>query len=99
MAPPMPLGVDNGLPGIELWFGTSVTDEIGVICHMNTWAAMNVDNLAVYQWLVTSHPHLVAKYIQFDDIMPFESLQLHCAVEDLTKTESMYGKLTAIVCY
>ena len=39
------------------------------------------------------------QYIQFDDVHPFESLRLYCAVEDLAKTESMYGKLNAIVRY
>ena len=97
--PPMPIEVDNGLPGIELWFGREETDEIGLLCHMDTCAAMNTGNLAVHQWLITTQPHLVAEYIQFDDSRPFEPLQLHCAVEDLSKTESMHGKLTAIVRY
>ena len=95
----MPLDVDNGLPGIELWFGNNEKDEISFICHMDTCAAMNTGNLSVHKWLMTSHPHLVAEYIQFDDTNPFEPLRLHCAVEDLSKTESMHGKLTAIVRY
>ena len=66
---------------------------------MDTCAAMNTGNLAVHQWLMSTHPHLVAEYIQFDDVTPFEPLQLHCAVTDLFKTESMHGKLTDIVRY
>ena len=46
---------------------------------------MNTGNLAVHQWLMNSHPHLVAKYIQFDDAHHFEPLRLHCAVADLAK--------------
>ena len=99
IAPPMPLDVDNGLPGIELWLGNDAKDEMCFICHMDTCAAMNTCNLAVHQWLMTSHSHLVAEYIQFDDAHPFEPLRLHCAVADLAKTESMHGKLTAIVRY
>ena len=99
VAPPMPLDVDNGLPGIELWFGNNADNEMGFLCHMDTCAAMNTGNLAVHQWLMSTHPHLVAEYIQFDDITPFEPLRLHCAVADLAKTESMHGKLTAIVRY
>ena len=97
--PPMPLDVDNGLPGIELWFGTSPANEISFICHMDTCAAMNTGNLTVHQWLMTKYPHLVAEYIQYDDSSPFEPLKLHCAVEDLVSIESLHGKLTAIVRY
>ena len=43
------------------------------------------------------HPHLVAEYNQIDDSRPFEPLQLHCAVMDLERVESMHGKLTVIV--
>jgi len=95
----MPLDVDNGLPGIELWFGNNATEEIGFICHMATCAAMNMGNLSVHQWLMTTHLHLVAEYIQFDDVHSFEPLRLYCAVEDLAKIESMHGKLTGIVRY
>ena len=80
--PFMPIDVDNGLPGIELWFGREEANEVGLLCHMDTCAAMNTGNLAVHQWLITTQPHLVAEYIQFDDSMPFEPLQPYCAVED-----------------
>jgi len=99
VSPPMPLDVDNGLPGIKLWFGSASVNDIGFICHMDTCTAMNTGNLRVHQWLTTKHPHIVAKYIQYDDIHPFEPLQLHCTVNDLAKTEPMHGKLTAIVRY
>ena len=72
---------------------------MGFLCHMNTCAAMNIGNLGVHQWLVSTHPHLVTEYIQFNDLDPFEPLRLHCAVADLNRTEIMHGKLTAIVCY
>ena len=60
ITPPMLLDVDNGLPGIELWFGTQADHEVGFICHMDTCAAMNTGNLLVHKWLMTRHPHLVA---------------------------------------
>ena len=31
---PMPLDVDNGLPGIELWFGQHESSEVGLLCHL-----------------------------------------------------------------
>ena len=48
---------------------------------------------------MTKNPHLVAKYIQFDDSRPFEPFKLHCAVKDLVATESLHGKLISIVRY
>ena len=99
ITPTIPLDVDNGLPGIELWFGTHVDNKVGFIYHMDTCAAMNTVNLLVHKWFMTQHPHLVAEYIQFDDSYPFELLQLHCAVADLNQTEYMHSKLTAIVRY
>ena len=95
----MPLDVDNGLPSIELWFGTDTTNEISFICHMDTCAAMNTGNFLVYKWLMMQKTDLVTEYIQFNDAHPFESLQLHWAVEDLATTKSMHGKLTEIVSY
>ena len=67
MTPPMPLDVDNSLPVIELWFGNNEKNEVGFICHTDTCAVMNTGNLEVHKWCMTSHPHLVAEYIHFDD--------------------------------
>ena len=97
--PPMPLDVDTGLPGVELWFGLEKPSEIGLLYHLDLCAAMNTGNLHVHQWLITTHPHLVAEYIQYDDATPFQPLQLACAVRDLDTVKSMYGKLTAVVRY
>ena len=99
ISPPMPLDVDNGFPGIEVCFGISSENEFGYMCHIDTCAAMNTGDLLVHQWLMTIHPHFVTEFIHYDDRKPFEPLQLHCAVEDLVKTESLHGKLTAIVRY
>ena len=45
----MPIDVDNGLTGIELYFGREEANEVGMLCHMDTCAAMNTGNLAVQQ--------------------------------------------------
>ena len=97
--PPMPLDVDNGLSGVELWFGCEASSEIGLLCHLDSCAVMNTGTLQVHQWLMTAHPHWVVEYIQYDNSNPFQPLQLACAVRDLEKAESMHGKLTAIVRY
>ena len=72
----MPLDVDNGLPGVELWFGRDAHSEIGLLCHIDSCAAMNTCNLQVHQWLMTTHPHLVAKYIQYDA----RQIDSHCTL-------------------
>ena len=58
----MPLDVNNSLPGIELWFGNSATNEMGFICHMDTYVVMNTGNLVVNQRLISSHSHIVAEW-------------------------------------
>ena len=70
----------HGLPGIELCFGKVCTSEVGLLCHLDSCAAMNTVNLRVHQWLITTYPHLVSEYIQYDDSLPFQPLQLSCAV-------------------
>ena len=77
---PMPLDVDNGLPGIELWLGRDTTSEFRLLMHLDSCATMDTGNLSVHQWLMTNHPHLVAEYIQYNNAHQFKPLQLVCAV-------------------
>ena len=81
--PPMPFDVDNGLPGDDLWFGTKKEDEVCFAYYLASYVTMNTGNLRVHQWLMTQHPTLVAEYIQYDDVHPFQPLQLQCTVNDL----------------
>ena len=81
--PPMPLDVDNGLPGVELWFDREVLSEIGLLFYLDSCAVMNTVNLNVHQLLMTEHTYLVAECIQYDDATSFQPLQLACAVKDL----------------
>ena len=83
--PLMPLYVDNGLPGIELWFGNDCNSEAVLVCHLDSCAATNNGNLRVYQWLMTTYPHLVSEYIQYGDSTPFQPLQLSCVVTDVER--------------
>ena len=71
MNPPIPLDVDNGISGVELWFGNGASLEVGLLCHLDSCTAMNIINLQAHQWLMTAHPYLVAEYVQFDNITPF----------------------------
>ena len=95
----MPLDVDNGIPVIELWFGRNEDSKVGLMCHLDSCATMNIGNLRVYQWLITAYHHLVAEYIQYNDATLLQSLLLPCTVNTLEATESMHGKLIAIVWY
>ena len=98
---PIPIAIDNNLPAISVRLGTSDHNEIKFRVHTDSCAAMNVGNLRLHQWVITNHPIVVEKYLQFDDDCPFEPLQLNCAIDEESKrrVESTYGKLTAIVVY
>ena len=98
-APPMPLTVDNKLPGCELRFGRSADDEVSFICHIDTCAAMSTGNLLLHQWIMSKYPSIVAEYIQYDDAEPFEPIKLAVALQNLDGCDSMKSKLTAIVRY
>ena len=55
----MPLELDNSLPEIPLRFGKSDTDEVNFFTHADLYAAMNVGNLALHQWIITTKPEIV----------------------------------------
>ena len=95
----MPLELDNGLPGILLRLGQNTQSDTCFLCHVDSCAAMNTGNLLLHQYIITKHPEIVAEYIQYDDVEPFDPIQLQCAVDDSNKTTQDQGKLTAIVRY
>ena len=96
---PIPLNVSNGLPTIDLWFGSDNESEVGFMCYIDTCAAMNTGNLNIHQWLINQYPYMVAEYIQYDDVNTFEPLKLIVTIKDLEKVGTEHGKLTAIVRY
>ena len=96
---PMPLDLDNGLPGILMRVGLAQDNDTCFLCHVDSCAAMNTGNLLLHQYIITKHPHTVAEYIQYDDNEPFEPIHLECAVENSEAIEKERGKLTAVVRY
>ena len=94
MIPPIPMDVDNGLPGIEMWLGRNEVTEVGLRMNLDSCTTMNTDNLRVHQWLTTAHPHLVAEYIQFDESNPFKPPQLWCTVQDYESVLATHGRMT-----
>lgn len=96
----MPLDIDNGLPGIEVNFGSIV-----FLCHANSCAAMNTGNKLLHQWIISTYPEIVVAYEEFNDPNPFEPLGLQCAVskefmcDDTDPSLALADCLTAVVTY
>ena len=99
ITPPMPQDVDNGLPGVEMWFGRNKFSEVGMLCHLDSCAVINTENLHVHKSLITTYLHLVIEYIQYDDAKSFQPFKLACVVRKHGMVDSMYEKLTTIVRY
>ena len=95
----MPINIDNGLPAIAMRFGISDEKEMSFNVHLDSCAGLNIGNLNVHKWVITTYPYIVKNYIQFDDKDKFEPLGLNCAVNDVKDVENNVGKLTAIVTY
>ena len=45
--PPIPIDGYNSLPGVELWFDYEALSEVGLLCHLNSYAEINTGNLHV----------------------------------------------------
>ena len=77
---PMPLELDNSLPAINLCFGSTDDNEVVFPCHVDSCAAMNAGNLRVHQWVITHHPEIVTKYLQFDDLFNQSNLSVQLKI-------------------
>jgi len=95
----MPLDVDNRLPGCQLRFGKKEANTISFLCHIDTCAAMSTGNLTLHKWVMTTYPHIVAEYTQYDDSNPFDPIRLSVALQDLAGCDALKSKLTVIVRY
>ena len=91
----MPLDLDNGLPGVVPWIEkTNNDDNISLLAHVDTCAAMNTGNLLLHKYIMIKHPSLFSEFVQYDNADPFDPIILQCAVANLVKTENYHGKLT-----
>ena len=52
---PLTLELDNRLPSIHLQFGTSDADEVTFFTHTYLCAAINVGNIYLHQWIITTN--------------------------------------------
>ena len=97
---PMPLDLDNGLPGITMKFGKDRNAPgASFLCHLDTCAGMSTGRLDVHKCIATRFPSIVAEWIEYTDDNPFDPIKLDCAVEDLGTNAEGYGHLTHIVRY
>ena len=98
-ARPMPIDIDNGLPAVAMRFGDTDEGEVAFRVSIDSCAGLNIGNLKIHQWVATTYPHIVKKWVEFDDKDQFEPLALNCALKDLDNKDSTTGKLTALVTY
>ena len=77
----MSLDPDNGLPAIHMIIGTSDTNEAKLCNHVNSCAGMNVGNIKIHQWIITTNPEILESYIQFDEENRFDTIRLNFALD------------------
>ena len=94
----IPLAINNNMPAIELRFGTSIENEITILCHLDTCGGMNTGSLLLHQWIMTTNPAIVSSFEQYNDPNPFQPLSLDTAVPTAAGDE-LTGKLTAVAKY
>ena len=99
---PMPLNIDNGLPGILIKIVQNSSSILpNVLTHIYTCALMNTENLLLHQWIIKMHPACVAVNTQFDDENnEFQPIQLQVAINN-SKNPNQFdaGRLTVIFKY
>ena len=61
-------------------FGNKYTNESTFCTRVDSCAGMNVGNIILHQWSITTNPDSVERCIQFDDDDPFDSICLNCAL-------------------
>ena len=73
----MPINIDNCLPAVAMRFGISDEKEMSFNVHLDSCAELNIGNLNVHKWVITTYPDIVKNYIHVDDKDKFEPLGLN----------------------
>ena len=95
----MPVTIDNGLPTITLDLSLC-NGGPKLQALLDTCGAMNTGWLQFHLYIITTYPHLVTEFNQFDDSNPFKPVKLHSAIVDPdTFDTSKHGILTVLVRY
>ena len=63
----MSINIDNNLPAFAIQFGISDEKEMSFNVYLDLCAGLNIGNLDVHKWVITTYPYIVKNYIQFDD--------------------------------
>ena len=99
-ADPMPIAIDNGLPHLTLDLASNPKTDPSLCGLMDTCGALNTGWLPFHLWLKSERPDLVAEYVSFDDVNPFEPIKLGGAIRDPEDFASAdHGNLTAVIRY
>ena len=77
-------------------FVTSDKNEAESGTHIDYCAEMNVGNLKLYQWILTTNPKLWI-FTQFYDDNNFEPISLNCAPEE--ENNNLKEMITSLVTY
>ena len=60
---------------------------------------MNVGNIRIHQWFITTHPEIFYHYIQYGDENTFDPIALNCSVDNYENIKDTYVKLTSLAVY
>ena len=96
----VPLELDNSLTTIPFLFRTSDADEVTFFTHADSCAAINIGNIALQQWIITTKPDIVHNYIQFDEKYLFYPIIFNCALGQDSNApfpDYLAGNITVIV--
>ena len=74
---------------------TSYKNEATFCTHVGYYEGMNIENLRLNQWIITTNTDIVDGHIQFDDEKHFDPICLNCALDEEKK--NVKGKITSLV--
>jgi hypothetical protein len=98
--PPMPIAIDNSLPCATFALASDFTHDLSLCGLMDTCGALNTGYLLFHHWVMSECPVLVAKYLAFNTLNPFEPVKLGGTICNPTNFDpTNHGNLTAIICY
>ena len=71
------------MPAIAVRFGISEQKEMIFNVHLDSCAELNIGNLNVHKWVITTYPCIVKNYREFDDKDKFEPFVLWMMLKTL----------------
>ena len=65
--------------------------------HVYSCAGMNVGNIQLQKWIITTNPDIMESYIQFDNENHFEPIHFNFALDE--EKNYLKGNLTSLITY